>query len=242
MTHIPTESLKAIAHSDAHLAATAKQLTDSQQLCISFTEQIKELNAKNQDFSHQISEKKKNLHELEVTVQALRDEINRKHAATHTVTTQKQQHALEHELKVLEEELEAVSDEQVDILYALEDVSKQYDAFVPTMHTTRQQLEQQLVTTQAHCVALQEELVTGKARHLELEAALPGEWQTRYLAMKKKLSDPIVPVRNDACGGCYYPLQPNVLVKTRHGEIISCTICNRMVFAEPPTPAPQPAA
>ena len=242
MTHMPTESLKAIAHSDAHLAATAKQLSDSQQLCISFTDQIRELDAKNSDFSHQISEKKKNLHELEVTVQALRDEIKRKHAATHTVTTQKQQHALEHELKVLEEELEAVSDEQVDILYALEEVSKQYDAFLSTMHSTRQHLEQQLSITQAHCVALKEELVKGKAGHLELEAALPEEWQKRYMAMKKKLDDPIVPVRNDACGGCFYPLQPNVLVKTRHGEIISCSICNRMVFAEPPAPAPQPVA
>lgn len=229
-TPMPTESLKALARSDAALVTLDRQLKELAKQLTEPQKRLAMLEAQKDQFQTPLSTLQKELQALELAIQGTRDFLKKKQQTLREVSAYRQQQALEREISNLEYELAQDSSTQVDLSFTIDHLKKGAADGAATFTTAHQTLTEKLATVTAEITAAQEKLAAAHAEHATLAASLPGEWAGMYAGMRKRLADPIVPVVSDACGGCFYPLQPYIITKLRHGEILACNACSRLVF------------
>lgn len=56
------------------------------------------------------------------------------------------------------------------------------------------------------------------------------EWLDKYEVMSQKVTDPVVPIKYDSCGGCYQQLITQDCVRARRGALLQCKKCFRLLF------------
>ncbi|MGB8367040.1 MAG: hypothetical protein WCD44_01660, partial [Candidatus Babeliales bacterium] len=69
---------------------------------------------------------------------------------------------------------------------------------------------------------LQKELSTYKQQRPEKEERVPKEWLEKYTVMKARISDPVVPIRQGACGACFFALTDQNIIRARKGALLQC--------------------
>lgn len=61
-------------------------------------------------------------------------------------------------------------------------------------------------------------------------AELPEEWSQRYRALKGKIANPIVPIKQDLCGSCFYHILAPDLLRIKRNAILPCRNCYRYLY------------
>jgi hypothetical protein len=64
----------------------------------------------------------------------------------------------------------------------------------------------------------------------QLLAVVPEEYLTRYERMRESVHNPVVPVENNACGGCFFPLTTHDIIDIRQRKIVTCKDCFRLLY------------
>ncbi len=229
-TPTPTESLKALARSDAVLVALDRQIKELEKQLTEPQKRLAMLEAQKDQFQTPLSTLQKELQALELAIQGTRDFLKKKQQTLREVSAYRQQQALEREIANLEQELAHDSNNQVDLSFTIDHLKKGAADGAATFITAHQALTEKLAAITATIDTAKQALAAAHTEHTTLAASLPGEWVGIYAGMRKRLADPIVPIVSDACGGCFYPLQPYIITKLRHGEILACNACSRLVF------------
>ena len=64
----------------------------------------------------------------------------------------------------------------------------------------------------------------------QLVQIIPEEFLTQYETMRKRVSNPVVPIINGGCSGCFYGLNRPELIKAEQGSLITCHGCYRLLY------------
>jgi uncharacterized protein len=91
-----------------------------------------------------------------------------------------------------------------------------------------QHKEQELATKSAH---LNDEVTSMIAERVQKEAAVPAEWLEKYTMMRARVSDPVVEIFHQSCGVCSRVITQQEMVRARHGALIQCQTCFRLLYA-----------
>jgi predicted nucleic acid-binding Zn-ribbon protein len=224
-----------IAHLEHHLHTITKQLQEQQVVLA------------NAEIEHASEPKKlvamkKAIDELELELRCIDDDLKQKTKQLDVVTAVKQQQALEHEIAMLIRKKESINDLQVDQWLAYEVAQQAQSLQSPLADEQLNKLRTSLQMMHDDISSTNAKLVEAHAEHATLAALFDEHWQTVYQRMKATMADPVVLVQKDACGGCFYPLQTAVLVRVRQQDVLSCTMCNRLlIYAPQPSPiSPNP--
>lgn len=67
-------------------------------------------------------------------------------------------------------------------------------------------------------------------RH-QREERVPLEWLECYSAMAARVADPVVPIENDACGGCFCSIPRQDIVRLEKRAILPCKQCFRLLYS-----------
>ena len=67
----------------------------------------------------------------------------------------------------------------------------------------------------------------------ELQEGIPAEWLEKYEIMRRSVSNPVVPVKNNSCSACFYPIIAQDLARLRHHAMLQCKDCYRFLYMEP---------
>ena len=62
------------------------------------------------------------------------------------------------------------------------------------------------------------------------EGLVPHEWLEKYEMMRSRVADPVVQVTQNSCGACYQMLTNQDLVRARHGALMQCKKCFRLLY------------
>lgn len=75
------------------------------------------------------------------------------------------------------------------------------------------------------------ELAELVAKREENTVGIPEEWLEKYGLMGQQVTNPVVPIEQQSCGGCYQQLTMQDIVRARHGAIMQCKKCFRLLYS-----------
>lgn len=216
-----------IAHLNHHLITATQQLLQ-QQAALEIAE------TEHAAMPKKLLAMKKAIDDLELELRTLDDDLKHKNRSLDVVTAEKQLRALEHEIAMLTRKKESLNDLQVDQWLAYETVQHEQLAKNPVVDN---QLEALRIAINTLTQDVEQTKIALKTAHEEQQALVnlfDDHWLPVYQRMKTHIQDPIVLVQKDSCGGCFYPLQAQMLIKLRHNEVLTCSLCNRLLIYAPP--------
>lgn len=69
------------------------------------------------------------------------------------------------------------------------------------------------------------------AQRTEKEAQVPAEWLEKYVLMRARVSDPVVEIFHNSCGVCSQMITMQEMVRAKHGALVQCQTCFRLLYA-----------
>ena len=93
-----------------------------------------------------------------------------------------------------------------------------------------EQLDENLVK-----LVQEKEMIAGELSDLSIKrdsymVGIPQEWLEKYNLMGQRVSNPVVPIEQQSCSGCYQQIIAQDLVRARHGALLQCKKCFRLLY------------
>ncbi len=217
-----------IAHHEHHIATLTKQLQQQQT-------QLDAAEAEHATAPKKLIAMKKAIDDLELELRSIDEDLKHKHRQLSIITAEKQLRALEHEIAMLSRKKETLNDLQVDQWLAYETFQHEQISQNPLVDSQLEKLRVTVASLQQDIEQTQSLLATTQEEQQALVNLFDDHWAPIYKRMKIHMQDPVVIVQKDSCGGCFYPLQAQMLIKLRHNEVITCMLCNRLLVYTTPT-------
>jgi predicted nucleic acid-binding Zn-ribbon protein len=219
---------------------------------VAFDQKIQSLENEKVSLDHQIAATRKQEDEYARNLQDSRDRV---------ISSQKKVDAQELEMKSLDQkekekkrhlenltdyknyqgikaEMESIQHQQVeqeknvlDAWNQLENAQlalqkKQHDQAqqLSELHERMKELGQKLATLDDECARL-------VAQRAEMETDIPTEWLEKYILMRARVSDPVVEIFHQSCGACSKMITSQDMTRARHGALVQCQSCFRLLYA-----------
>ncbi len=184
---------------------------------------------------------KKSIDDFELEIRSITEKLKPKLRQLELLTSEKQTLALSHEIALLRAQKEALAEQQMEQWLDYEAMREQHEKNQPLQEQWQQKAHTELQALNEQLEQTETSLANAHREHAKITALLSETWQQQYNRMKSHMPDPIVHVQNASCGGCFYPLESLVLVKTKRLEITTCSMCHRFLVyqaapAEPLNP------
>jgi predicted nucleic acid-binding Zn-ribbon protein len=64
------------------------------------------------------------------------------------------------------------------------------------------------------------------------EASITPEWLEKYNIMKARVPNPMVPIQQNSCSACFYPMTGQDIANAQRGGLVQCKGCYRLLFLE----------
>lgn len=206
----------------------------------------------------QIQENESSVARLQGEKAALLQDLEHMQQAVHDM--QKVVDARELEMKVLDERIAqtkhkiehiATPKEYSSLRKELDALQTQQHEFEETLVQAWHQLElaqknllqkndvvAQAVTQVEHTIAAKEAaLIDDNKKFQKLQddrksrtVGIPEEWLETYSNMGSRVDDPVVPVQNGACSGCFYEVSSQDMVRIKKRALLQCNSCYRFIY------------
>lgn len=92
------------------------------------------------------------------------------------------------------------------------------------LHEKGQRLAESLAALEQECVVL-------SAQRVEMEENVPEEWLQKYTLLRARVADPVVEIVHQSCGACYQLITSQDMARARHGALVQCQKCYRLLYA-----------
>lgn len=190
------------------------------------------LQAKAHDIKRAQQEARHAIDAQEFEMKALDESIEKKRRILETTTNAK-------EVQSLYQELENLKQKQFHAEDTLLQAWQKYENSVKTLTHEKSTTEAQLMTLQEtiekseQTIAQQKQaLATLEQERIDKQHGIPGEWLERYEVMRKRTSNPVVPIQNGCCSACFYRMPDQDLLRLKARAMLQCKDCFRFLYDE----------
>jgi hypothetical protein len=181
-----------------------------------------------EDFESKQRERRK----LEAELQDHETAINKFKGDLMQVSSNKELHACQREIKNLEEEIDAKEERLLVLMDELDDRRSEYEAELKRLGEDKREKNTKIETLrkrQASLTAEVDRLEMEKPAYLrEIDPVL----RKKYERLQQNLgSQPATRVENGVCGGCGAKLPPQLVVEVReNNRLLACQACGRILI------------
>jgi predicted nucleic acid-binding Zn-ribbon protein len=147
--------------------------------------------------------------------------------------------ANQREYKSAQQEIDALKKKQYDLEETLLEAWNELESLNRGYIETKTKLEKRITELEdliTSCVQRKKELIQKiSQRHNErsaLESGIPEEWIEKYSAMRAVVSNPVVPVINNACSACFYSVTQQDIARLKKNALLQCKECYRFLYME----------
>lgn len=200
---------------------------------------LQELQNKKKAISERLEEAKSKVTHAQKEVHAY--ELGMKELDGDERTKKKQLENLQNykEFQLIKGELESIQEKQQEqeksVLAAwkqLELAQESFGALQPTIEQEQIDVDR-AIEQKMHELTVNEnecsELVQNRSA---LEVDVPAVWLEKYVAMREKVVNPVVPVESASCSACYYALTNQDVLQVKQGALLQCKGCYRLLFMQ----------
>lgn len=224
------QNLKALVDCDKKILATKQNLESLNQQVTVAQKKIATLEVSLTNKKQQLITEKKNVASNELHATHLKNIEDQKRKALDNVKGTKDYKAIEKEIKIASTQRVEHEDILVRSWYTLEQLEK-------LIASEEQKTKEKVELLQREIISFREQISTLTqllgtiATDREIAAGLiPEEWLTRYNRMQSSVPDPIVPVNQSSCSGCYYAIPRQDLIKLKTAGVLLCRSCYRFLY------------
>jgi len=183
---------------------------------------------------HAKAQARKAVDEKELFMKVLDEKATQLKKKLETVASQREAKSLEKEIAALHEEQSLHEQELMNLWNKSENLEKNFQAKQLEHDAAIAQLHEQIIANQLEQKKIQHDNVLLLQERQEKEKNIPQEWLTSYANMQGRVNNPVVPVVNDACDGCFYSITPKDLQVLRQNKLLQCKDCYRLLYINSP--------
>ena len=174
---------------------------------------------------------KKGIHDNEVTLKALQQQVQKYERQTNEITSKKEFDALKEEIKQTQERIAAIEDQTLTDMTKLDELVAATPQFEANVKLAEQELRK-AEGEQAGKKADRERIITNadaaaKVCIEELPIEIKGDVQR---LLKAKGVDGMAQVPRKSCSGCYTDLSAQRQMDLLHNKLLYCHSCGRLLY------------
>lgn len=175
---------------------------------------------------------KKQLHEHEVMVLTISDQLTRKKNQLEYMTKAKEAAVLNDEIERLSLE-QSLSDDTVLSLWEKLDIAQiELQQIAAAIQTNALYVLNQTEILQDQMRALQKEIATDQITRKTVAQTITDSLLKQYETMRTRTKHPVVPVVNNACSYCYYTLPSQDIITIKQHGIHPCKSCYHLLYLD----------
>lgn len=177
-----------------------------------------------------VHDKRKEIDAYELELKALSDKLSQTKKKLGIAHSPKEFFSLEHEIADLEKKQEPLDNLGLEALTALEALQLEASSIKAqeTVLLTVVADELKAITKdERHLAPLKEALILEKSG--EEKKVDPDELK-RYIEMKEKVPNPVVPIIRGSCSVCFYLLNRQRMAEANAGQLVMCGDCHRLLY------------
>lgn len=175
-----------------------------------------------------IEKKNVALNELQAT--HLKNIEDQKRKALDGARGNKDYRAFEKEIAVASAARMEHEDTLVRSWYTLEKLEKSLVHDQQQLATERELLQREIASFHEQITGLTQKLTHSRNERVQAATIIPEEWRLRYERMQTAVQNPIVPVSQSSCSGCYYAIPRQDLIKLKTAGVLLCRSCYRFLY------------
>ena len=201
----------------------------------SLTQRIAAARGKVEAAREQAKQYEKEQKKLDVDVEAKQQTINKYKTQLLAIKKNEEFHALQHEIKGVEDEIRLLEDRELEFMEKLENLKKTIKDEEAACKSTVTQLDAQIADLEKRGKLIEGQLADLQKERAELAlGADAGSLNLYDRIMKSKKDAAIVGIQHGICQGCHMKLTVQMINDVKAGKgIINCISCARILFWNP---------
>ncbi len=173
--------------------------------------------------------------DLEGEIEQRKERIRKYRQQQFEVKSNDDYRALDEKIKAVEKGIKDIEDRELVLMEAIEEAKAVHDEKTAVLKAEENLVGEELERFKARAANIEQELIELKTQRKELVRDLDEEWLSRYERVFKHHGDyALVPVENNACGGCHMKLPPQMAHDARRlNDMTLCMYCGRLLYYLP---------
>jgi hypothetical protein len=191
---------------------------------------------------HGVSENTVGRRAIEKDMAVVQGRLDRFKDQTMAVKTNKEFHALQHEITTAQEEIRRFEDRILELMVQADELGASVKAAEAALAAAKKEGGEERSRLAAEQARVSRELEAALAERESEGARLPRQVLALYESVRRGRGVALSAMRDGRCSVCQIGLRPMVAqVVRRNDEIVQCESCARILYYEPPPPAVQGA-
>jgi predicted nucleic acid-binding Zn-ribbon protein len=191
---------------------------------------ITNLNNDLNQYKHAVNVAQKEVDAQELRMKELDDKEQRTKNYLEQSATIKEHAGLKKEIAHLKEEQHTNEAFLIASWQTLETANKDYSDRTQKILTEIRLLEDGITHTHEIIAKLDQEIAARGPLREEKIQNVPAELLEKYVAMRTRISDPVVPIKSESCSACWHHLTRQEIANTKFKRLIQCTDCFRFLY------------
>lgn len=230
MAELPLKALLALVALDQKIYETEQSVHERQKERAQADEQERHIIAELEQAKKAMQTARKEVDFCELEIKELTGKEKAKRSHLNETSKYKELQSLNTEIEHLNQRQQTVEDQLLHAWNTLDNKQKQYEMEQKLFDNRLQELQQLKEKKESEINALKNTIHQLQQERISSTQAIPEEWLEKYTAMRTKVKDPIVPLISDACGGCFYQIPNQEIIRLKRGALLQCKQCFRLIY------------
>jgi len=215
---------------DQKLHLCELDIKKQEQEIVQLQDQKKSLDLELHKAKNELHDAKKLVDEKELEMKELEMRESDKKKRMDRVSNQKEYQSIKHELGTITSSQLALEDSLIAAWNQFEIAQNKFDKHESEYAQAVNDLDAQIIQQKVVLKELQEQLSEKKKIRSSKEESVPEEWLEKYMIMRARVSDPVVPVVDGSCVSCFNPVTGQDIISINRNKLLQCKGCYRFLY------------
>ena len=215
---------------DQNLINLESLIAKSKQTIVTLKQELESLEKKYDDKALKKKEIKKQLDLQELQVKELQEKEKHQVSVVEKAASSKQYDAASNELENLKINRDQQETKLMQLWNMHETIEKDLQVLQNSQIEKKSQIQTSITEEQESLQKLEHDLQEQNKKRQAIIDTVPSEWIELYEHMRGKVANPVVPVSQDSCSGCFYLISSKDLQFLREDQLVQCKDCYRFLY------------
>lgn len=146
------------------------------------------------------------------------------------ISNQKEYHSLKTEIDRIKKKQHDLEESLLTAWHLLEMRTKELNEQKKVVDANLVQLDSTIEQASKKIAQSTQEMEELSEQRIEKEKNVPQEWLEKYVLMRARVPNPVVPVEQGSCSACFYKIPEQDMMLLRRKKLVQCKDCYRLLY------------
>ena len=219
---------------DAEIYLLKAQKAEKPQLKLAFDRELETAKTTLKQLEEELKQVRLKQKELEIDLGDKEKNIQTHQSKTYQVKTNQELHALQKEIQTLEADKSVLEEDILGLLDKIDGLSGEIQAEKDALAAKENEVKEKKAEIDREVVEIDKKLQELDKRREEITPPVKKSILAQYeRILENKNGVAVVPILNDACGGCHRVLPPQVINEAKiKNHLVICEFCARILYSQ----------